>query len=99
MTTTPADLPNSIEDLRALLFLQAEEHEEEKQQLELKVAEQEHAIAKQEQTVSEYSEEISHNAKQKVETHYRWQRYMENLLTIFREDFGYRQSTAHRSTG
>jgi transposase/uncharacterized coiled-coil protein SlyX len=59
MKTTPADLPDSIEDLRALIFLQAEEHEEEKQQLELKVAEQEHAIAKQEQTVSEYSEEIS----------------------------------------
>jgi transposase/uncharacterized coiled-coil protein SlyX len=59
MKTTPADLPDSIEDLRALIFLQAEEHEEEKQQLELKVAEQEHAIAEQEQTVSEYSEEIS----------------------------------------
>jgi transposase/uncharacterized coiled-coil protein SlyX len=59
MKTTPADLPDSIEDLRALLFLQAEEHEEEKQQFELKVAEQEQEIAKQEQTVSEYSEEIS----------------------------------------
>jgi len=73
MKATPADLPDSIEDLRALLFLQAEEHEEEKQQLKLKVVEQEQAIAKreqeiaeqeqeiakQEQTVSEYSEEIS----------------------------------------
>ena len=59
MTTTPADLPDSIEDLRVLVLLQAEKHEEEKHQLELKVSEQEQAIAKQEQTVSEYSEEIS----------------------------------------
>jgi transposase/uncharacterized coiled-coil protein SlyX len=59
MTTTPADLPDSIEDLRALVLLQAEKHEEEKHQLELKVSEQEQAIAKQEQTVSEYSEEIT----------------------------------------
>jgi transposase len=66
MTTAPADLPDSIEDLRALVLLQAEKHEEEKQQFELKVSEQEQAIAdqeqaiaKQEQMVSEYSEEIT----------------------------------------
>ena len=73
MKTTPADLPDSIEDLRALVLLQAEKHAEEKQQLERKVyaqeraiadheqviADHEQAIAKQEQTVSEYSEEIT----------------------------------------
>ena len=66
METAPADLPDSVEDLRALVLLQTEKHEEEKQQLERKVSEQEQAItdheqviAKQEQTVSEYSEEIS----------------------------------------
>jgi transposase len=66
MRTPPADLPDSIEDLRALVLLQAEKHDEEKQQCERKVSEQEQAIAKQEQeivkqeqTVSAYSEEIS----------------------------------------
>ena len=59
MTTTPANLPDSIEDLRALVLLQVTKHEEEKQQLERKVSERERVIAKQEQTVSEYSEEIS----------------------------------------
>jgi uncharacterized coiled-coil protein SlyX len=64
MKTTPADLPGSIEDLRALIFLQAEEHEEEKQQLELKVAEQEQSIAKQEQSIAEQEQSI---AKQEQE--------------------------------
>lgn len=49
MSTTPTDLPDSIEDLRALVLLQTETHEAEKQRIELQ----------HEHTVSEYSEEIS----------------------------------------
>jgi transposase len=40
MKTTPADLPDSIEDLRALLLLQAEKHEEEKQQIKREYSEE-----------------------------------------------------------
>ncbi len=52
MKTTPAELPDTTEELRALVFLQQGEltrHEEEKTQIEFR----------HEQTVSEYSEEIS----------------------------------------
>jgi transposase len=56
MATPPADLPDSIEELRALVLLQQGQlverdvaHEEEKAQIELRY----------EETVSEYSEEIS----------------------------------------
>jgi transposase len=52
MATTPAELPDSIEELRALFLLHANQHAEEKRQLELR-------ISKQEDTVEEYSEEIS----------------------------------------
>jgi transposase len=46
---TSADLPDSIEELRALVLLQAEKHEEEKRRLE----------SQHEQAITEYSEEIS----------------------------------------
>jgi transposase len=65
MKTTSADLPNTIEDLRALVLLQQAELDE-KRDLERKVSEQEEqiadheqVIAKQQQAVTEYSEEIS----------------------------------------
>ena len=48
-TPTPADLPDDVEELRALLRRQQEEHAEEKRRLESRHA----------QTVSEYSQEIS----------------------------------------
>jgi transposase len=46
---TPAHLPDSIEELRALVLLQAKTHEEEKRQLE----------SQHEQAITEYSEEIA----------------------------------------
>ena len=46
---TPADLTDSIEELRALVLLQAKKHEEEKRQLE----------SQYEQAITEYSEEIA----------------------------------------
>ena len=57
--TTPADLPASIEDLRALVLLQSEKHEEEKQQLEQEKQQLEEKVCDQERRVSEYAEEIS----------------------------------------
>jgi len=47
----------------------------------------------------QYHEEISRNAKLKAETHYRWQRYMDDLLGILKDDFGYRPAASTSKTG
>jgi transposase len=62
MPKTPADLPDSVEDLRALVVLQQgllTERDDEIAKHEQSIAIHEESIAKHEQTVSEYSNEIS----------------------------------------
>ena len=59
MDTTPAELPDSIEELRALVFLQAEQHEQVVMKHEQVIAKHEQEITSHEQRVCEYSEEIS----------------------------------------
>ncbi len=55
MTTTPADLPDSIEELRALVLLQQGEIAKH----DSLVAQHQAVVVKHEETLSEYSEEIS----------------------------------------
>ncbi len=55
VTTTPADLPDSVEELRALVLVQQDQIAERDVQL----SEHSEEISKHEQTVSEYSTEIS----------------------------------------
>lgn len=55
MATTPADLPDSIEDLRALVFLQQGQLAEHQEQN----AKHQEEATKYEQTICEYGEEVS----------------------------------------
>ena len=62
MPKTPADLPDSVEELRALVVLQQDlltERENEIGERDEKIAERNEEIVRYEQTVSEYSNEIS----------------------------------------
>ena len=58
MPKTPADLPDSVEGLRALVLQQQAEFAEQIQQLEDKIAGQAQQAEQQEQTLSAYNEEI-----------------------------------------
>jgi len=66
MTITPAELPDSIEELRALVFLQQSKHEvvisqhqEEISQHEVEISERDAEIFEHKEEISEHREEIS----------------------------------------